>query len=61
MSENFNTGDATKNGKATTGLVLGIIGLVGWFIPIIGAPITTHGGTLTFINTASGTWNAYTI
>ena len=43
MSENFNAGDATKNGKATTGLVLGIIGLVGWFIPIIGLPITIIG------------------
>jgi len=36
-------GDATKNGKSTTGLVLGIIGLVAWIIPIIGAPITIIG------------------
>ena len=43
MSENFNVGDVTKNGKATTGLVLGIIGLIGWFIPIIGLPITIIG------------------
>ncbi len=40
---NLSVGDATKNGKATTGLVLGIIGLVAWFIPIIGAPITIIG------------------
>jgi hypothetical protein len=39
----FNAGDASKNGKATTGLVLGIIGLIAWFIPIIGAPITIIG------------------
>ena len=43
MSENFTVGDASKNGKATTGLVLGIIGLVAWFIPIIGTPITIIG------------------
>ena len=36
-------GDSTKNGKATTGLVLGIIGLIAWFIPLIGAPITIIG------------------
>ncbi|MBI2042479.1 MAG: DUF4190 domain-containing protein [Candidatus Nealsonbacteria bacterium] len=42
-NESFNTGDAKKNGKATTGLVLGIIGLIAWFIPIIGAPITIIG------------------
>lgn len=40
---NFGVGDTTKNGKATTGLVLGIIGLVAWFIPLIGAPITIIG------------------
>jgi hypothetical protein len=40
---NFHIGDVTKNGKATTGLVLGIIGLGAWFIPIIGAPITIIG------------------
>jgi hypothetical protein len=39
----FAVGDATKNKKATTGLVLGIIGLIAWFIPIIGAPITIIG------------------
>lgn len=39
----FNVGDATKNGKAATGLVLGIIGLIAWFIPLIGAPITIIG------------------
>jgi len=42
-SANFDTGDASKNGKATTGLVMGIIGLIAWFIPIIGAPITIIG------------------
>src|SRR3989338_8991438 len=40
---NYGGGDVTKNGKATTGLVLGIIGLVAWFIPLIGAPITIIG------------------
>lgn len=42
---NFDVGDTTKDNKATTGLVLGIIGLVAWFIPIIGAPITIIGLT----------------
>src|SRR3989344_6895948 len=37
------TGDTSKNGKATAGLVLGIIGLIAWFLPIIGAPITIIG------------------
>jgi hypothetical protein len=41
--DSFSAGDATKNGKATTGLVLGIIGLIAWFIPLIGAPITIIG------------------
>lgn len=36
-------GNVSKNGKATTGLVLGIIGLIAWFIPLIGAPITIIG------------------
>jgi len=40
---NVMTDDASKNGKATTSLVLGIIGLVAWFIPLIGAPITIIG------------------
>ncbi len=31
------------NKKATTSLVLGIIGLIAWFIPIIGLPITLTG------------------
>ncbi len=39
----FGIGDTTKNAKATTGLVLGIIGLIAWFIPVIGAPITIIG------------------
>jgi hypothetical protein len=43
MSENFNGGDASKNGRAVTGLVLGIIGLIAWFIPLVSAPITIIG------------------
>lgn len=43
MSENFNVGDVSKNGRAITGLILGIIGMVAWFIPIIGAPIVIIG------------------
>jgi len=30
-------------GKATASLVLGIIGLIAWFLPIIGFPITIVG------------------
>lgn len=37
------SGDVTKNGKATISLVLGIIGLLAWFIPIAGVPITIIG------------------
>jgi biopolymer transport protein ExbB/TolQ len=29
--------------KATTGLVLGIIGLVAWCLPIVGLPVTVIG------------------
>ncbi len=43
MSENFNTGDITKNRKAKTGFLLGILGLVAWIIPLVGAPITVTG------------------
>lgn len=43
MSGNFNGGDASKNSKAVIGLVLGIVGLIAWFIPLIGAPITIIG------------------
>lgn len=44
VSQSFDAGgDASKNGKATTGLVLGIIGLIAWLIPLIGAPITIIG------------------
>ena len=32
-----------STGKATTGFVLGIIGMFAWFIPILGLPITTVG------------------
>jgi len=42
-NSSFDVGDATKNGKATTGLVLGIVGLIAWFIPLVGAPITIIG------------------
>lgn len=30
-------------GKATAGLVLGIIGMLAWFIPLFGLPITVVG------------------
>ena len=42
-NQTLNEGDSTKNGKATTGLVLGIIGLIAWIIPLIGAPVTIIG------------------
>ena len=32
-----------NSGKATTGLVLGIISLVAWILPIIGLPVTICG------------------
>jgi len=35
--------DSTKNGAASAGLVLGIISLLGWIIPLIGAPISIIG------------------
>lgn len=35
--------DSTKNGAATAGLVLGIISLIGWIIPLFGAPISIIG------------------
>lgn len=37
------TGNASLNGKATAGLVLGCIGLIAWFVPLFGAPITILG------------------
>ena len=37
------SGDASLNKKATTSFVLGIIGLVAWFLPIVGAPVTIVG------------------
>lgn len=37
------SGTATKTGKAKASLVLGIIGLIAWFIPLVGAPITITG------------------
>ncbi|MFZ5438081.1 MAG: DUF4190 domain-containing protein [Patescibacteria group bacterium] len=36
-------GNASKNIKATISLVLGIIGLIAWLVPLIGAPITIIG------------------
>ncbi|MEI6532206.1 MAG: DUF4190 domain-containing protein [Candidatus Roizmanbacteria bacterium] len=38
-----NQGDAKLNGKATTSLVLGIIGIIAWLLPILGLPITIVG------------------
>lgn len=32
-----------SNGKATTSLVLGIIGMLAWIIPLFGLPITVVG------------------
>ncbi len=32
-----------NRGKATAGMVLGIIGLVAWFIPLFGYPVTIVG------------------
>ena len=43
MKENNNVKDVSETKKSTTGLVLGIIGLVAWLIPIIGAPIVIVG------------------
>lgn len=40
---NLSAGDPTKNSRATIGLILGIVGLVAWFIPLIGAPVTITG------------------
>lgn len=37
------TGLAKNNGKAVASLVLGIIGLIAWFIPLFGAPVTIVG------------------
>jgi len=36
-------GDPAFNGKAVTSLVLGLIGLIAWFIPLFGLPITIIG------------------
>jgi hypothetical protein len=32
-----------SRGKATAGLVLGIIGMIAWFIPCFGLPVTITG------------------
>src|SRR5436190_22228796 len=31
------------SGKATTSMVLGLVGIVAWFLPIIGVPVTITG------------------
>jgi hypothetical protein len=31
------------SGKATTSMVLGLVGIVAWFLPIIGLPVTITG------------------
>lgn len=40
QNPNVSAGEAHHNGKAIAALVLGIIGLIAWFIPIIGVPVT---------------------
>jgi hypothetical protein len=35
--------ETKHNGKAIASMVLGIIGLIAWFIPLFGAPITIVG------------------
>lgn len=35
--------DKSHNGKAVASLVLGLIGMVAWFIPLFGLPITIVG------------------
>ncbi|MEO2012916.1 MAG: hypothetical protein ABGZ53_00945 [Fuerstiella sp.] len=37
------TPESNPTGSATTGLVLGIIGMLAWFIPIVGFPVTIIG------------------
>ena len=45
-NSNLNAGDTTKNSKAITGLVLGILSQVAWFIPLtgfVGFPVAIFG------------------
>jgi|SRR5690554_3699487 len=35
--------ERTNNGKATAGMVLGIVSLIVWIIPLIGAPVSIIG------------------
>jgi hypothetical protein len=37
------TGLARHNHKAIASLVLGIVGLIAWYLPIVGAPVTITG------------------
>jgi hypothetical protein len=37
------TDSQSGSGKATASLILGIVGLLAWFIPIFGAPISITG------------------
>jgi len=44
MHEEFNTHPASPGGgKAIASLVLGIVGTVGWCLPIVGLPVTITG------------------
>lgn len=51
--QNPNTENKKNNGKATAGLVLGLIGLIAWFIPLFGAPIAITGLVLSIIGIKS--------
>jgi hypothetical protein len=42
LSPSFDASD-DHSGKATASLVLGIIGMIGWCLPIIGLPVTITG------------------
>ncbi len=35
--------DPSKNAKATTSFILGVVGILAWALPILGAPITIIG------------------
>lgn len=43
MEPMYEPQNSKGNGKAVASLVLGIIGLIAWIIPIIGAPINIVG------------------
>lgn len=40
----------SAGGKATASLVLGIVGMIAWCLPLIGAPVAIVGLTLGFID-----------